>query len=762
MGKGASRFLLSLIVLLLLAITIFSEERFSGQKILEHIKVLASDEFQGRKSGLSGGEKASEWIAGKFKEWGLSPAGSEGYFQFFENPFFNVDGNVLLRINNFKEKRTFYYDDEWRVIPFSGSGKLNAELVFAGYGIISEKNRWNEYENINVKDKIVLVVNGYPPFLEGSGEEESQIGAKVDNAYKNGAKGIIFVYKPGETPQRVRISIPPEKYRKDFIAIFATENVLNFIFSEAPTDFRYLMQIIERDRKSASTPLPVRVEISAKTSFDPKRKMKNVIAKIDGVDPFLKNEYVIIGAHMDHLGTSPRGGIYNGANDNASGTAVVMEIARVMKINNIKSKRTILFALWAGEEQGLLGSRYYSEHPLFSIENTTAYFNLDMVGHGDGRINFPGIYFGPEIWNILKNKLPDEIKKDLNPSRGGPGGSDHTSFLLKGVPGFGIMTSGYHFKYHQTRDDIDLIKPDLLEKVANFLYNSLKIVADDESLKIPELREELYILRSSTVAGFVDKEPLALVEETRSIEFFDLDISFLPLKGNSIYEVINALSETIEKLEQSRNLSILTSPSQFQIDSRMGRHSILLGIDDLKGISKDLKILKIFSKAGLGYVVLKDNDFENPSELKKGVKTFNDSGILILVKSSNSENIKTLIETSSKPGIVISKSLGTEIKKLIKDKKWKAGIVWERGVSPEELLKVIESFKEGLDYHNILVFKEGVSFTNLGDDFLKLISLLKSKNAKREEINGILGQGVIDLLFQIKGEERRVMPFIPF
>lgn len=755
----------SILFLTILAFSLslsFSEEKFSGQKILEHIKVLSSDDFQGRKSGLPGGEKASRWIAERLKEWGVAPALKEGYFQNFDNPFFNVDGDVLLRIDNFKMKRTFFYEDDWRVISNSGSGKVDGEIVFVGYGIISEKNKWNEYEKVSVKDKVVLVVNGYPPFLSGRVEEESQTGSKVENAYKNGAKGIIFVYKPGETPQRIRLSIPPEKYRKDFIAIFATENVLNFIFSELPTDFRYLMQVIDREMKPASTALPVKVQISAKTTFDPKRKMRNIIAKIDGVDPVLKDEFVIIGAHMDHLGVSPTGEVYNGANDNASGTAVVMEIARIMKVNNVKPKRTILFALWAGEEQGLLGSRYYAEHPVFPVEKTVAYFNLDMVGHGDGRINFPGVYYGPEIWNVIKQNLPDEIKKDLNPSRGGPGGSDHTSFLLKGVPGFGIMTSGYHFKYHQTRDDYDIIKPEILEKVANSLYHSLKIVAEDESLKIPDLREELYILRASAVAGFVEKSPSDLVSETKSIEFFDLDIGFMPLKGDSLLEIEHNLADAMEIFEKSQKISILTSPSQYQTNSRMGKISIVPGIDNLKGLSKDLKVLKLIAKSGLGYVLLKDDDFENISELKNTVKILNDSSVLIFAKFLNPENIKALVESSSKPGIVICSKIDSEIQNLMKNKKWGVGVIWEKGLSPEEYLKLLDGFKDGLGYENILILKDGVPLKELGDDFLKLVSFLKGKNLKREQINKMLGETIIDLLFQIKGEERRVMPYIPF
>ncbi len=126
--------------------------------------------------------------------------------------------------------------------------------------------------------------------------------------------------------------------------------------------------------------------MSVNAIFDEKRPTRNVLAKITGSDKVLKDEYVIIGGHMDHLGISPMGDIMNGANDNASGTAVVMEIARVMKLNRAKPKRTVIFALWAGEEQGLLGSKHYADDSTFPMNKTVAYINMDMVGHGSGGI----------------------------------------------------------------------------------------------------------------------------------------------------------------------------------------------------------------------------------------------------------------------------------------------------------------------------------------------------------------------------------------
>ena len=152
---------------------------------------------------------------------------------------------------------------------------------------------------------------------------------------------------------------------------------------------------------------------------------------------------------MDHLGLNPRGEVCNGANDNASGTAVVMEIARAMKLFRFQSKRTIIFALWAGEEQGLLGSKHYGLHPLVPFEKTIVNLNMDMVGHGGKeKVILRGKDYFPRILKILEKKLPEQMVKTIMHLPGGPGGSDHTPFMDHGVPAFFIQSDGPHIHYH--------------------------------------------------------------------------------------------------------------------------------------------------------------------------------------------------------------------------------------------------------------------------------------------------------------------------
>jgi hypothetical protein len=202
----------------------------------------------------------------------------------------------------------------------------------------------------------------------------------------------------------------------------------------------------------------------------------NVLAKIEGSDPTLKSQYVIVGGHLDHLGVT-NGVVYNGADDNASGSAVTMEVARLLATNRVPVKRTVVFGLWCGEEEGLLGSNYYVSAPTdgVTIDKVAAYINMDMVGLGDN-IGAPGALNFPEIYNnvIMRDQLP-EIVKLLRPSQAGPGGSDYSAFIERGVEALALMTGGGagHPDYHDSGDDTDKIDADILGKTGQFVLQAV-------------------------------------------------------------------------------------------------------------------------------------------------------------------------------------------------------------------------------------------------------------------------------------------------
>jgi len=212
---------------------------------------------------------------------------------------------------------------------------------------------------------------------------------------------------------------------------------------------------------------------------DENRKTWNVLAKIVGTDKRLKEEVVILGAHLDRLGVVMYGDIPNGADDNASGAAGVLETARVMKLAGIRPKRAVVFALWGGDETGLWGSEYYVGHPVYPLEKTAAYVNLDMEGHGNGKVLFEGSYFAPELWHSVQSGIPQDVSTYYIPVRGGSGGSDHYPFIIKGVPMSFIYTDGYHFKTNKVGDIPELINPTVLKNAGEAVLHIMKILASD-------------------------------------------------------------------------------------------------------------------------------------------------------------------------------------------------------------------------------------------------------------------------------------------
>ena len=224
----------------------------------------------------------------------------------------------------------------------------------------------------------------------------------------------------------------------------------------------------------------------------------NVLGKIEGTDPALKDQYIVIGGHLDHLGT--RGPVVmNGADDDASGPAVAMEVARVLTQGGFKPKRTIVFAAWCGEEMGLLGSNHFGNKPPAGItmDKVIANFNLDMVALGDS-IGAPGALNFPEIWEkVIKRDQDPDVISAVKPSTGGPGGSDHSTFITKGIVSMALMTAGGvgHPDYHDSGDDTYKTDPEILRKTAQFVLQGTMNLANETAVQLL-VPDRLYLYNS--------------------------------------------------------------------------------------------------------------------------------------------------------------------------------------------------------------------------------------------------------------------------
>ncbi|MCI0494794.1 M20/M25/M40 family metallo-hydrolase, partial [candidate division KSB1 bacterium] len=433
------RITVSLFIMMMTYFSILAQEKTSGESAKSFVAYLASDALQGRDTGSPGFEKAAQWVADKFKSWGLAPAGENGtYFQEFPFSFYKHEfDHPALTIGD----RKFYSEDrDFSVLNYSGGGKIKAEVVFVGYGISAPEKGLDEYAGLDVNNKIVLAMHGCPNDDEKKWEGFHNDSAKAAIALAKGASGIMICADFGKEERGIGIwRLRPGNFKDGFIMFGVDERVVKFLLkkkAETSREFQNRMRNqfdkLNKELKPMSIATGKVASMQVKVEYDPARKGKNVLAMIKGVDPVVGNEVIVLGGHLDHIGIE-YGQINNGADDNASGSAVVMEVARAMMANKIQPKRTILFACWGGEERGLLGSSYYAKNPTMPIDRTVLNFNMDMVGLGE-KLGFPGIYYAPEIWEIIKKFSSKETLDFIEPSRGGPGGSDHTPFITRGVP----------------------------------------------------------------------------------------------------------------------------------------------------------------------------------------------------------------------------------------------------------------------------------------------------------------------------------------
>jgi len=469
------------------------------------------------------------------------------------------------------------------------------------------------------------------------------------------------------------------------------------------------------------------------------------------------------------------GDIMNGANDNASGTAVVMEIARIMKLNRAKPKRTVIFALWAGEEQGLLGSKHYADDSTFPMNKTVAYINMDMVGHGSGKIPFQGVYYGPQTWKLLKEKLPKEILDYVMPRRGGPGGSDHTPFLEKGVPGFFVMTRGA-IKYHQSRDDSDLIKPEMLKKTGDFVHAAVKILASESGDFFPPLRRETYYLKYQNLINFELSLLSEVVEHHKDAKDSHVDLQLAVMKeeeglsGDGLrIDILKKFLSASEEIEKAKGLSYYSSSSSLTRDIRQGKTTIMAGLMGINAFRDDPRWAQVLVKQGLYFAFVDDPSFlfdeqGLSEEGKKIIKAVNNSGLLLLVKGVDGSQAKLLLKESKRPLAFLDKSLpDKEVMELIKEKESAFGLVWSNDADPVAYFNKLDEFKKAVGTEYLMMVNEPCLWGQAGkDQMLKVITEIIKAKYDRTDRSNIYSSTFLRVLGKARGESSRVVPYMPF
>jgi hypothetical protein len=771
--KKSLCFVLAFSVLFIPALTRVKKVSFDAEAAWSYVVELASDEMEGRRSGQPGGDVAEEYIASKFKEWGLEPAGERGtYFQNFTFEHFFVKPGAALEIVSPQERRIFYCENDWMVEKFSGSGHLMTEIVFVGYGIHAPDKEYDDYRNVDVKGKLVLLSDKIPERIREKFWEATKMENRIEAAQELGAKGIMaFNYSDILEKYVSGIWFKSELYKKDFIWLSVNDNIVNFIFKELKTDLRYHKSEAEKGSKPTSFETGVKAFVSISTLFDKKRPARNILAKITGQDKNLKNEYVVIGAHMDHLGFNPRGEVFNGANDNASGTAVVLEIARIMKLNKAKPKRTVVFALWAGEEQGLLGSKHYGENPLFPMEKTVVNFNMDMAGHGKEKVILRGVSYYPQIWKLLQEKLPKQIVDSIKTHKGGPGGSDHTPFMDNGVPAFFVQSDGPHFKYHQTRDDFDLIQKTALKKVGDFVHAATNIMASEPGDFIIPGRQEKTHLKYQTLINYEFSSLTHVLESHKDTKnsHVDLQLSVIEEKqgligGHLRLDILKRLLNASKEIQETKGLQLYTSASRLSGDPRQdnkGKTTVMIGLRGINSLRDDLAWAQIMANQGVCFVIAENPQFlfdekGLSQEGEKIIDVMNEKGLLLIFKGLNTTQARAVVTGSKNPIILLQKKIPEEdFLELIKQKKSALGLILEKKEDPSHYFQKIDRAKKLIGTERLMIVNEQCLWGKAGkNQMLKLMSEILRADYKGKDVFNLFSATFLRFLVKLRGEKQ--------
>jgi hypothetical protein len=469
-----------LIVAALCAASLQADPRRVDPKVyLEHVKFLASEELEGRGNGSRGLESAAEYIAAKFREAGLEPAGDGGtFFQRFEmTTGMSVEPGNSVTLHSGRSAVRFDVGRDYEIVSTSGSQAPAAEtlpVVFAGYGISAPALHYDDYTGIDAAGKAVLVFTHEPQEHDPRSAFEGQTNTvhstmmrKVEVARKNGAKAILIVDDTNHRPatDRFRRWLREPQAEDYGIPVFFLSRDLVQRALGTRLNLETTSDEIDRDFAPKSRPLTDLTVSALDRTTRVRRPVRNVIGTLKGSDATLESEMIIIGAHYDHLGRSGRfsmsqnttGQIHHGADDNASGTAAVIEMAKAAVDARGEFRRSIMFMAFAGEEHGLLGSSHYVNHPAVPLDRTIAMINLDMVGRTSGRIMVDGLANAPSIDEDLRAAESASSLK-LRALRGGPGAgaSDDATFLLRKIPSINFF-SGFHSDYHRPSDTWDKI-----------------------------------------------------------------------------------------------------------------------------------------------------------------------------------------------------------------------------------------------------------------------------------------------------------------
>lgn len=445
----------------------------TSDKLFHYVEQLSDPSLEGRLAGSPGMAKAVAIVEDYYKRWGLRPAGDEGgYIQEYPHPCVEIgpgSGMEILFPIRAKEKdcwiaKSYPWAEGWFAGGMSGNGDITAEVVYAGFGVTAPELGYDDYQGIDVRGKIVLVEGETPnrsrePEAIAQWYHHTLHQTKLNNAVAHGAIGLLYKWVPG----------PNAPYNEGFVYCHVTDTVVDDLFRGTGRTYEETVGKIYETMKPQSFAMGKRARIKMNATYNPDATGKNIVGVVEGSDPVLRNEYVIVAAHLDHLGMIPYH--IEGANDNNASTAALLGAAEaIAKLEN-KPKRSVVFLSLDGEEAGLTGSTYYTSHPIFPKERVKAVLNLEQVGAGEILVanyayDHPALAKATEAANgkYIHRQLIQRENHYLTRPR-----TDGAVFMKAGYPCVDLRAAGGGY-YHHPKDNTASINPEILESTGQWLF----------------------------------------------------------------------------------------------------------------------------------------------------------------------------------------------------------------------------------------------------------------------------------------------------
>jgi hypothetical protein len=477
-------------------------------QVSQTVAFLASDSMKGRATPSAGLDAAGDYIARQFQSYGLQPMNGS-WFQDLSYCYIDLGNDNFISVVKGIETKNFKLEDDFVPYDISGNRPAEGDIVFAGYGITAPEYNYDDYKDLDVRGKIVAVLRQEPGQTDSTGKAfsgtrltyYSGLKEKQKMAMAHGAIGLLVMSGPLQFS-----SLKPQGFSWPSLSKFLPKNALPMDYCGRPEEYIPMVQVgepvidelfgdadslkriqlrIEKNMRPASYQISGKTMAMNVSLISKPVGSRNVIGWLEGSDPALKDEAVIIGGHYDHIGyqAEHEAGsdyIYNGADDNASGTSGVLAIAKAAASMAETPRRSMIFMAFAGEEKGLLGSASYVRKPLWPLGKTVAMLNLDMISRNNpDSLEIIGARQNPGLVKIVRKEnketgftLVESRTKQLR------GDSDHASFFKKGIPVIFFFT-GLHDDYHKVTDNPDRINADKAARVARLAFLTAWTVANE-------------------------------------------------------------------------------------------------------------------------------------------------------------------------------------------------------------------------------------------------------------------------------------------